>query len=323
MQNTPTTNTNIIALINQIMQAKKISKQQLAEHLQIGKSVFYNRLNGNGEFLFTEVESLCDLAGISMDDLRGNSSTQKIFNVKKFPVLSTPAETFETYINALYTDLQLVKQAGLQQIYYAAKDLPLFCFFSSPILTAFKLYFWNNTIFHTTDRHQKFNPTWLPANIIAKATELYNTYLQCNTLEIWNLETINSTIHQLAYCKRADIITDKDYKEIIHQLTLFIEQLFTNCIHGQKPQGGKLIMYFNEILLLDNSVLFDLGPTKVFYLPYQTLNFLSTTNIQITEESVNWFKKQKAKSHLISEDGEEQRERLLNHYLQEIKKINQ
>jgi hypothetical protein len=314
-------NNRVIKIVEQYIASGKTTSKELMALWSISKTTYYKRIHAESPFLFTEVMDFANKFGLSLDTFSAIASNQKIFTFKKFSVQENPEATFTHYINNLLQDLAAVKASGLQQIYYAAKDLPLFCFFSSPLLTAFKLYFWNMTIFHTTDKPKVFTTNWLPADILEKAKIIFDSYQATNTIEIWNLETINSTLHQIEYCLRSNLLTKELAVEIISKLKEFIDQQYATCSNGNKPQGGKLSMYFNEILLLDNSVIFDLGIAKIFYMPYQTLNFLSNTDVDFTDYSIDWFTKQQAKSHYISNSGEEQRNKLFAFYTKQIEEV--
>jgi hypothetical protein len=72
--------------------------------------------------------------------------------------------------------------------------------------------------------------------------------------------------------------------------------------------------------LLDNSVIFDIGFQQLFYLPFQTLNFLSTSDEEFAKQNFIWFQKQIAKSTIISGEAQKDRTKLMNHYHKEITK---
>jgi hypothetical protein len=150
---------------------------------------------------------------------------------------------------------------------------------SSPALTSFKLYFWYITIFDADAKLEKYNSTWLDKPILREAQQVYELYESCDSTEIWNFETINSTLHQIHYCQVAGLISKKDALQIFNALKEFVHQLEANCKAGTKNGAGKLTMYLNEILLLGNSVIFDTKAVKIFYLPFQTLIFLSSTEV--------------------------------------------
>jgi exosortase/archaeosortase len=70
--------------------------------------------------------------------------------------------------------------------------------------------------------------------------------------------------------------------------------------------------------LLDNTVLFETAVTSIFYLPFQTLNFLRNNNATFTAEMKGWFLKQIKKSELVSNDNERIRIKLMNTYTKSI-----
>jgi transcriptional regulator with XRE-family HTH domain len=306
-------------IIQQYIKAKRVSIEQLLGLLHISKDSLYRRLRGENDFTLSEAYTLQNAFKFSLDSFNADySATAKSFTIKKFPLYTSPEETVGKYIHELFTDLQKVGSAGLNQLYYAAKDLPLFCFFSSNVLTSFKLYFWYITIFDSKSKVQLYNPNWLASETLTEASYVYDMYSQCNSTEIWNFETINSTLHQLHYCREAGMLSKADAATIIAALYEFVNQLDKNCELGTKNGKGKLVLYLNEILLLDNSVIFDTNMAKIFYLPYQTLNFLSSTDAEFTDVNLQWFTKQISKSTLLTSDSQQARNRLMHHYKAEI-----
>jgi Cro/C1-type HTH DNA-binding domain len=299
--------------IGKLLADKVTNKSELAQLLNISTDTFYKRLTQGG-YSVAEMMKLVQHFGISPNELLQVHQKSKVFNIKKFSIQSSPVETANTYVEELYHDLSEVAKIGIKQVYYAAKDLPIFSFFSSPILASFKLFFWHNTLFESHTKQAKYNPDWLPKNILDRCHQLYEMYNNCSSSEIWNYETLNSTLHQIKYCKEIGLLTNDDAKNLQLALNEFIDALEQNCTDSAKKSSTSFTLYLNEILLLDNTVIFDLGVTKVFYIPYQTLNFLSSIDPEFTTNGLEWFNKQIKKSVLISGPSEKEREKLMNHY---------
>jgi DNA-binding Xre family transcriptional regulator len=299
--------------LNKLLIDKKISKTQLAECLHISNDTLYKRLTQGG-YSVSELMLISEKFKISPNELLQVQQSAKLFDIKKIPLLDTPVATIDAYIQDLYTDLQNVYHMGVSQIYYAAKDLPLFAFFSSPQLASFKLYFWHITLFDAQTKHMKYDANWLPATILNRANEIYELYNKCNSTEIWNYETFNSTLHQIKYCKEIGLLSGSDAKELQNALLDYVDVIEQQCMQSTKANKAAYTLYLNEILLLDNTVIFDLGATKVFYLPYQTLNFLRSIDNEFTTNGIEWIDKQIKKSLLISGHSEKEREKLMNHY---------
>jgi hypothetical protein len=312
-------NKKLCDLLQFLIKNKRCNSNDLQHLLGLSKDSFYRRLRGETDFTLNEVYALQNTLKFSIDSFNGGHNS-KVFSTKQFAMLDTPIATLENYVTELYNDMYKLKQGGIKHLYYAAKDLPLFCFFSSPLLTSFKLYFWYISIFDAHGKRHKYNEAWLPDTILQKANSVFELYNECPSTEIWNFETINSTLHQVHYCIESGLITKAQSKNILITLESFVQKINTNCEQKSKDKKAEITMYLNEILLLDNSVIFDLGLMKIFYLPYQTLSFLSSTNGDFTTQNMEWFNKQLAKSIIISGDNQNNRDRLINYYLSEIEK---
>jgi hypothetical protein len=313
-------NTELSNILNKMIKEKLISVDSLQNILHQSKDSIYRRLRGETDFLLNEAFLLADTLEISIDALHKANTEQKIFKTKQFIVKDDAVDTVSQYINEMHTDMQKLDKVGVLQMYYAAKDLPIFCFFSSPVLTSFKLHFWNITLFDYQPKQTTYNPQWLPQAVLDQANDLYNLYNQTNSIEIWNFETINSTLHQIFYCTEVGIIHADQAHELLNALQTYLDQVDVYAAAEKKNKVGKLTMYLNEILLLDNSVIFDLGFQQLFYLPFQTLNFLSTTDEDFVKQNQDWFQKQIAKSTLISGEAQKDRTKIMNHYRKEIEK---
>jgi hypothetical protein len=312
----------LVLAINAKIERKLTSVSALAELLHCSADSMYRRLRGETDFLHSEAIILSKELNFSLDALYKLPTGLIQFNTRQLIETdeNNPVEAVEHYIEKLYKDLSELDKIGIVQIYYAAKDIPLFSFFAEPELVSFKLYFWYMLLFNEKNLKEVYKPNWLPKKVIDKATQLHKMYNSNASTEIWNFETINSTLHQLVYCVGSGAVQKKHAQEILKALQKYILQLEINCTQGNKNNLGKLQLYLNEILLLDNSVIFDLGDTKIFYVPFQTLNFFYTANSTFVESTIAWMHKQQQKSNLITEVGEKDRFRLFKHFQTEIEK---
>jgi hypothetical protein len=305
--------------LQQKIAAKQCSLESLTQLLHISEATMRRKLHAESAFTLDEVYILQAQFGFSLDAFSPNkNSTQKVFTTKEFALFPTPIETVKNYVQQLLTDFTQLGSLGAPHLYYAAKDLPLFCFFSSDLLTSFKLYFWYITIFDAQEKKLNFSTTWLPKPVLETANKLYTIYNHIPSTEIWNKETIQSTLHQIEYCLAIGYLQAADAKSLLKELHLFIDRLEEKAEQSCKTPSAAFTLYLNEILLLDNTVLFTIGSHKLFYLPYQTLNFVSTTDAQFTQKTFEWFHKQIAKSSLLSGEGQKARVQLMNHYRKEI-----
>ena len=313
---------SIPLFLQQLITAKKTSLHLLLKLLNISEATMRRKLHAESAFTIDEVFVLQQQFGFCIDAFAPHApANKKLFNTKEFPLLQNPIDTVDNYISNLLADFSNIGALGSPHLYYAAKDLPLFCYFSSSALTSFKLYMWYITIFDAKATNLKYKADWLPESVLAKAKQLYTMYNAIPSTEIWNTETINSTLHQIEYSTQIGNLAKEDAVKILAALHTFINTLQQHTQQQQKNEGTIYKLYINEILLLDNTVLFAIGDLKLYYIPYQTLNFLSTTDVQFTNQAFAWFAKQTAKSTLISGEAEKDRTRIMNLYRTEIDRV--
>jgi hypothetical protein len=307
--------------LHQLIEAKQLNITTLSDTLHLSKDAIYRKLRGDTDFLWHEVLALQELIGFSTDAFAKQPNPNKIlFNLKQFPLLPTPVATVTNYIQQLLADFTQLGSFGKPHLYYAAKDLPLFCFFSSPALTSFKLYFWYMTLFDTA-KPAKYKSNWLPTETLQAATTLYTMYQNIDSTELWNTETVNSTLDQIIYCYDAGLITQSDALSTLKSLHKMIDTLEDNATNERKQNGATFTLYYNKILILNNTVLFKVGDLKMFYLPVRTLNFLSSTDTQFTADMDVWIHNQIKKSTLISGEAEKVRMQFINNYKRRIEKV--
>jgi hypothetical protein len=76
----------------------------------------------------------------------------------------------------------------------------------------------------------------------------------------------------------------------------------------QKPLG-EFKMYFNEVLLGDNSILVVTDNLKMAFMTHTTFNFMMTRDVTFTENMYKHMQTQMKRSTLISEVSEKERSR--------------
>jgi hypothetical protein len=87
----------------------------------------------------------------------------------------------------------------------------------------------------------------------------------------------------------------------------------------QKPLG-EYKMYFNEVLMGDNSILAVTDNTKMAFMTHTTFNFMLTRDVVFTENMYNHMQNQMKRSTLISEVSEKERSRFFRIIRERIQK---
>jgi hypothetical protein len=118
--------------------------------------------------------------------------------------------------------------------------------------------------------------------IASKISEAYN---KLPSQEMWNNETIHTTIRQIDYYRQSKVFTsDQDVIAIYKSLLSMIDHLemqaevgFKYAVGGKPtPASAPFKIYVNEFILGDNCVLAVLNDMKVVYLNHTVLNISMT-----------------------------------------------
>ena len=91
-----------------------------------------------------------------------------------------------------------------------------------------------------------------------------------------------------------------------------------NLLQKKAAKSSKLIgpgesgvenfkLYKSEVMIGNNSILANIGSTKIAYVSNNTFNMMSTTNADFVHENEHWLQNLVRKSTLISGVGEKQR----------------
>jgi hypothetical protein len=216
---------------------------------------------------------------------------------------------------------------------YAAKDIPIFHYFLFEEIAAFKMFVWQKTLLGFPEFEARvFSLTEPDTAIIETGNKLLREYNHFPSIELWNEETMNSILRQVEFYCEADLfknseealfILDKMDEYLIHlkkQATLG-----KKFMPGEEPdaRSGSFVMYNNEVVLSDNTILVMTGDRKVTFLTHNAINFLTTTNERFCDTTHEWFNNLSRKSSLISSVSEKQRNQFFANLFAKVKRARE
>ena len=146
-----------------------------------------------------------------------------------------------------------------------------------------------------------------------KTVGLYN---QIDSNEIWNIGSWNSTLHQVDYYRSIQMFhSDGDALKVYEAMEKMLDHIEEQAKCGykfnindpEKKQLGKYNMYFNEFVLLDNSMLILLDNTRMVSIPHTAINYMLTRDIKYCENYNYYVQNLVQRSTLISEVSEKER----------------
>jgi len=291
---------------------------EIADLLDISYDSVYRRIRGEKPVTLNELKRLCEHFHLSLDQVLQLHTDKVLFTDME---ANGSISNFKDYMLSLIIQLQYFNSFKHRQLLYLAKDVPVFYFFYFKELTAFKAFFWSKSILNDPDFEGK---TFSLQNfdnreyfeLGQKILQEYN-HIPCS--ELWNYESINSTIMQIEYYRDAGIFeTTADLNKVLDGCDAMLQHLQKQVEKGCKffpgvgeaGYGAALKFYINEIILGNNNIMVETDDTKIAIINHIVLKYISTTDKKFTEKAFANFQNLISRSILISETGERDRNKL-------------
>ena len=295
----------------------------IAELLNLSNDSAYRRIRGEKHLTFDEIQILAAHYRISLDSFLHLKQDALVFWGKN---IDREQFDFENYLQGIVRQLEYFMSAKEKIMYYLNKDIPIFHHFMFPELAAFKCYFWsrydldyprfNRDQFLIEDFINIFNNT---------GRRISELYLQIPSVEIWNLDCINTTIRQIDYYKETRIFkSQQDIETVYNCLEKLVDHIEMQVEYGykfppEKPAQKnkvKYSVYINDFTLGDNTIIVEMDGEKTVFLNHNIINYIMTNNKEFINYTFDTLKILLRKSMLISEISERDRQ-LFFHILRE------
>jgi hypothetical protein len=299
--------------------------EEVAAVLNVSTDSAYRRIRGEKPLSLEETQKLCSRYQLSLDNLL-NLQTGGFLFTGNF--VKADSFRFDEYLSNIVQQVKYMNAFAERELIYMAKDLPVFHHFQFREIAAFKHYFWmRNILHHPSFANRKFRVNDYPDEYFELGKKALNYYNQLNTIEIWNIESINSTIRQVEYYHDSNFFSSEDelysVYEALEKLVDHLELQATegykfNVGEGTKNSLGSYQMYFNEIVILENSLLAILNGTKTAFLVHNVINVLITRNVAFCDNMYGYIQNLLKKSTLISAVSEKERTRFFKYLRQKI-----
>lgn len=299
--------------------------EKVAELLHLSPDSAYRRIRGETPLILEEASLLSQVFGISLDQVSTTRSNSVIFQ----PVQLNPVDySFEKYLADIHQTLKQLQHAGNVQLIYLCKDIPLFHLFGFRPLLAFRYFFWMKSVLQHPDFiHRRFAMQALNQQIIETGREICHLYNHLSSIEIWNTEAVNSLISQVEYYREADYFENPGDIDIIYTaLRQTVMHIREQAEHGtkflpeQNPRFQKenYTVFYNRIVLGDNTVLVKTNDQAAVYINYDVLDYIMTTDEKFCRQVQQKLQTLMRRSTLISTSSERQRNTFFNILLKKI-----
>jgi len=297
----------------------------VASVLELSPDSAYRRIRGDKALTIDEVHRLCTQFKISMDSLLDLPSNSFLFSGD---FVQAESFRFDQYLTNVLQQVKYMNSFADRTMYYLCKDIPLFHHFQFREIAAFKYYFWMKNILHLPEfANRKFSMSIYPDEYFTIGRQILNHYNTINSIEVWNIESVNSTLRQIEYYHDSNIFASDEEiymlytaleKLIIHLENMATEGVkFANDDAERKPLS-EFKMYFNEIMILENSIFVSLDGSRAAFLVHSVMNFMLTRDLRFCNSVHSYIQNLVKKSTLISMVSEKERARFFRHLRQKI-----
>jgi hypothetical protein len=300
---------------------------EVGKLLNISSDSAYRRMRNEKQITFEEVYILANHFKISLDQLMSISAGGILFQGN---FVNEKTYGFEQYLTGILHTMAYFSSFKNKELYYSCKDMPLFHHFYVREFAAFKWFFWLKTYLQFPGfAKRKFKFSDYPEELFPLEQQVLGMYNQLDSREIWNIESMSVFFRQVEFYREADMFeSDEDILRVYEALEKVWDHLEKQAALGYKfkmddPEQkrlGEYKMYFNEVLLGDNSILAVTDNTKMAFMTHTTFNFIFTRDVTFTENMYNHMQTQMKRSTLISEVSEKERSRFFRIIRERIQK---
>nr|WP_294905497.1 helix-turn-helix transcriptional regulator [uncultured Lacibacter sp.] len=293
---------------------------QVADLLNISNDSAYRRIRGEKEISLSELKTLSEHFKISLDQVLQLQNELVVFRA---PEINADKISFEEYLKAMLQYMKYFNTFSNKRMLYFCKDITFFHFYLYPEIASFKTFFWSKTIKDLPEYKSKlFSLDEYPLHECFKlGQEIIREYNKIPSLELWNAESINSTLSQVRYYKEGGYFKNPgELNIVLDSFQKCLDHIELEVERGIKFMPGDaeivyrapLQFYVNEVIIGSNTILIELNEEKLSFVTYNVLSYLITKDARFNEKAFANFFTLVGRSSQISGTGEKDRNRFFN-----------
>ncbi|TWO33279.1 hypothetical protein E1J38_005120 [Seonamhaeicola sediminis] len=284
---------------------------EIAGILDIGYDAAYRRINLKTNLSLEESVVLARHYKISLNKLFeiGNQNTI----IAELPPEPKNEIALEHWLKVSLQNVQTISKVKSAEIFYSAKDIPVFHTLSDSFLTRYKMYVWLKDLNIDMAKSQISFDEWMktiPDSLLQSAFALGNIYKNINITELWNDNTVTGTLQQILYYFEAGLVS-KDVAlkicEDVHNVISETEKQTIEQSIGPANNQRFFHLYKCDLHMLTNTIMVRTPHKKVFYSPFTVLSYFKIEHKDTCEMMNDFLNKQMSNSKLLATAGERDR----------------
>lgn len=294
---------------------------ELAEVLNISRDSAYRRIRGETVLSLDEVNQICKKFSVSVDTILSPSSQMVSFHNR---FVTEDDFTFKKWLESIEGNLDKILSFPEHEMIISAKDVPIFYYFNTPQLAAFKMFFWMKSVLCYQDYQDKtFDVGLVPKSLLALGERIHDKFTSTSRTELWSEDTIHASLRQIEFYHECSFFsTPAQVGCLCDELLQVMRRVRDWAAHGKNDIGGKPFNLFkNEILIADNTFLFKMKDRREIFINHNTLNILTTRQQSFCLQTEHYLQNLLNKATKISGTGERERVRFFNTIEEKIKAL--
>lgn len=316
-------NARLILYLKEELGRSKENKMELCREMGISTSILYKRLSGHSYFTIGEVAFLMKKYGLSFDQWVWGNQGYALFSN---PAASHSVASIETYLLTLTKLFEAIKPLSQVQIHYAAREMPLFYYFSQPMLGAFKLFLFGKVVWNipTYSGEAPFSTDLFSPYVLNNLTSLWDNYAGIPSIEIWNPNVLDNTFQQIIYLlELRQFEKPEDALILLEMISTMVKQTAEMIATGRKikttgSKAASLIVFNNQIMHTNNMIVAGNDQKKYLFLTHSNPNFLTSDDPGIIQHTLEWMNKLIKYSSVLDNKSSSSRDSLFRTLEQKI-----
>ena len=295
----------------------------LAEILSISRDSAYRRIRGETVLSLDEVSAICKHFRLSLDEIISPSSEVVSFHNR---FVTEDDFTFQKWLLSINDNLDMLAKQPQREMIISAKDVPIFYYFKTPELSAFKMFFWMKSILrYGIYNAENFRPELVPRELLALGKRTNEKFTALERTELWSEDTIHASLRQIEFYYECGFLDSPSQgRNLCDELLQVILEIKDSAAAGFFMGGSEPFHLFkNEILIADNTFLFRMGTKNAVFINHNTLNVLSTTQESFCRQTETYLRNLLNKATKISGTGEKERLKFFNRIEEKIRHLKQ
>lgn len=312
--------------IRSMLQPHLSVADEIAGVLGISSDSAYRRIRGEKALTFDEIRQLCSVYNISVDRFLHGQGNHFIFTGK---LGFSSFDFYDQYLDEMLQQFEFMHGFEHKHIYALPKDIFPFVYFQFPELAAFTFFFYRKNLLQFEDmKERKFSVKNLDPGHVKLGMKVQESFNRIPSTEIMSADSVDSILNHIAFYRDTHLFeSEADIQCLYDTLENLLDHLEKQAELGLKFTYGKLPgknaaacnIYYNELLTGDNSVLAELGNTRITYINHNHINFMFTRDERFNNYTMDTFKNAIRKSTQISVVGEKARARFFDHLREKVR----